>query len=291
MKLMNSDLIREQRAELLNRFPNAQLYLDELDARVRDKGAGSLIVIKVGGGIIEDAELMRDCIEAVSQLVALGYFPVVVHGGGPQINQALESLREESVFRDGLRVTSEQAIGLVAQALTDINQALVRSFVQNGIPSVGLSGVFLAKYLDQAKYGEVGHVVRVAKESVEQAVTEYSLPIVSCLAHDEHGAPLNVNGDDAAAELVAALRPLEYVSFTPTGGVNGADGGLIRHITAVQAQRLNASGQLGGGMHKKVVEALRLVQSGTVSKIVIVHPRHLIEELFSEDGYGTIITG
>ena len=73
--------------------------------------------------------------------------------------------------------------------------------------------------------------------------------------------------------------------------MNGADGGLIRHITAVQAQRLNASGQLDGGMYKKVVEALRLVQSGAVSKIVIVHPRHLIEELFSEDGYGTIITG
>ena len=287
---MNSDLIREQRAELLNRFPNAQLYLDELDARVRDKGAGSLIVIKVGGGIIEDAELMRDCIEAVSQLVALGYFPVIVHGGGPQISRSLESLHEESVFRDGLRVTSEQAIGLVAQALTDINRALIRSFAQYDIPAVGLSGVFLAEYLDQEKYGEVGRVVRVAKESIEQAVTGYSLPIVSCLAHDEHGAPLNANGDDAAAELVAALRPLEYVSFTPTGGVNGTDGGLIRHITAEQAHRLNASGQLDGGMYKKVVEALRLVQSGTVSKIVIVHPRHLIEELFSEDGYGTIIT-
>jgi N-acetyl-gamma-glutamyl-phosphate reductase/acetylglutamate kinase len=256
-----------------------------------DKGAGSLIVIKVGGGIIEDAELMQDCIEAIGRLVGLGYFPVIVHGGGPQISQALESLHEDSVFRDGLRVTSQQAISLVAQALTDINQALVHSFTRHGIPATGLSDVFLAEHLDQEKYGEVGRVIHVAKESIEQALSAYSLPIVSCLAHDGTGVPLNANGDDAAAELVAALRPLEYASFTPTGGVNGTDGGLIRHITAVQAQRLKASGQLDGGMYKKVVEALRLVQSGTVAKIVIVHPRHLIEELFSEDGYGTIITG
>lgn len=277
------------RRQLIQQYPRAQAYLDNYDKHLA-KRSSILAVVKVGGGIIEDRDLMADCVKAIVGLVDLGYLPVIVHGGGPQITQALSGMSQSPAFIDGLRVTSVEAIDLVAQALTGVNQQLVVQLAEASVAASGLSEVFLAEVLDREKYGEVGRVTSVARKEIDKAISRGSVPVVSCLGHSLDWRALNVNGDDAAAELVAALSPQEYVSFTPTGGVNGADGGLIHHIATSRVTSLESSGQLSGGMLKKVAEAVRLIDDGVVEKVIVVHPRHLIEELFSEDGYGTVIS-
>lgn len=248
-----------------------------------------MMVIKVGGGIVDDADLFDDCIKAIDRLVSLGLYPVIIHGGGPQISSMLESIGEKARFCDGLRVTSEVAIAVVAETLASINDIFVQQLEAKGVEAVGITRAFDATYLDRSKYGEVGRITDVHKESINQAISRQNVPVVSCLAFME-GRPLNVNGDDAAAKLVSLLRPLQYISFTPTGGVIGSDGAVIKHLDHSLAKEMYSSQLLDGGMYKKVQEALTLIDKGTVEKIIIVHPHHLIDELFSESGYGTIIS-
>lgn len=284
------------RQHLSATIPESPDYLEVFDNWIADHGIASLAVVKIGGGIIQDRDLFASSIRAISELSSLGYYPTIVHGGGPQISERLLAVEGKPQFIDGLRVTSLRAVGHIALALSGVNDLLTGDLRRAGIEAVGLSNVFEAEYLDPTKYGEVGSVTAVDTTAIIEVISRRKVPVIGCLAHlathDRflHDKFLNVNADDAAAALVRSLHPLKYISFTPPGGVRVNDR-IISKITPSIANDLQAASLLSIGMLKKVNEALSLIQSHDVTEVVIVHPQHLMDELFTKKGHGTIITG
>jgi acetylglutamate kinase len=265
-------------------------------------------VVKYGGHAMVDAELKESFARDVCLLRYVGIRVVVVHGGGPQINQTLSRLGITSKFSGGLRITDDETMDVVEMVLGgSINQDIVGNICKFGGRAVGLSGkddLFMrAERIEAVEskaadgktvdidLGRVGEITQVSCGLLEKLVSEGFIPVISPIAVGPNGEALNVNADTAAAAVAAALRAAKFVLMTDVDGVLDANKQLLASLRAGDIERLIAEGTIVDGMVPKVRCALDAVDGG-VEKVHIIDGRRrhaLLLEIFTDQGVGTEI--
>lgn len=259
---------------------------------------GQVVVVKVGGAVMERAPLSRSFAEDVSLLQHAGIHPVIVHGGGPQLTQVSERLGLQASFVDGVRVTDRETLDVATMVLAGkLNTEVVGLLVAGDVPAVGLSGVdgglALVRRQSEPDLGFVGEVVRVNADVLRTLMSTGFVPVVASIAADEHGHPFNVNADVMASELAIGLEAAKLVYVNDVPGVIGAGGELLSELGAPEALDLLAlGGVIGGGMIPKLESAVRALKAG-VSRVHLLDGRvehALVLELFTPEGVGTMIT-
>lgn len=291
------------------RFETAQLKAGTLMEALPwiQRYAGSVMVFKYGGNAMVSEPLRRAFAEDMVFLRHVGIRPVVVHGGGPQINRMLERLGIESEFRGGLRVTSREAMDAIRMVLTgQVQRELVSLLNATGPYAVGLSGedaslfsaVRRGTVVDGAEVdlGHVGEVVAVNADPVAQLLAAGRIPVISSVAPevDDEGQPtgeiLNVNADTAAAAVAVALQAETFVALTDVEGLyaNWPDKDSLISSLTVSELRAMLPG-LEAGMIPKMEAALRAVEGGTRRASVVDgrSPHTCLLEIFTDSGIGT----
>lgn len=272
------------------------------------KHDGESIVVKLGGHAMGDPSLMVDFARDVALMKQCGVHPIVVHGGGPQINDMLDRLNIESSFVNGLRVTDEATVEVVEMVLAGkINKEIVAAINAEGGRAVGLSGkdgrlIVAEKLLQtvrdketgaekQIDRGFVGRPVSINPEVLEVFRASDLIPVVAPVALGTEGETFNINGDTAAGALAGAMNAARLLLLTDVPGVKGADGELIEEMSVAEAQALIEDGTINGGMIPKVETALDALSRG-VDAVVILDgraPHAVLLELFTRHGAGTLI--
>ena len=265
---------------------------------------GKTVVIKYGGAAMLDAELRRSTAEDIVLMKYVGMNPVIVHGGGPAINQTLKRLNIESTFNShGLRVTDDATIEVVEMVLAGmVNKDIVSLLNQAGGGAVGLSGkdgnlLYAQKKLmpDGSDIGHVGEIIQVNRKVIDTLTAAGLVPVIAPIATDAHGGTWNVNADTAAGEVAGALRAEKLVFMTDTPGllrdVNDPDS-LIHQLRRDEVASLRASGVIAGGMIPKVEACMNALTAG-VRKTHIIDGRvshSLLLEIFTREGLGTLVS-
>jgi len=218
--------------------------------------------------------------------------PIVIHGAGPQLTEALAEAKVESRTIDGQRVTSPEAMAIVRPVIYRENLRIIESLDALSIRARSIQhGVFECEYENQAKLGLVGRVVRVHLESIKSAIESQAVPVVSCLGETAGGQVLNVNADTAARALILEIRPQKIVFLTPTGGLLDQHGQIIPAINlATEYDELMSAAWVHSGMRLKLQEIKHLLdQLSSSSSVSITSAEHLTRELFTYGGAGTLI--
>ncbi len=264
---------------------------------------GMTFVIKMGGSAMEDPELVSMVMRDIVFLEVAGINPIVVHGGGKAISAAMEAAGLEAKFVGGFRVTTDEAIDIVARVLSEeINPGLVRMIRDSGGKAVGIPGndVFLGEKMkatdadgNRVDIGRVGEVVGCQLMHMDAAQQAGIVPVISPLAAElATGRPLNINADLAAAALAKQLRAAKLVYLSDVPGLlsdpkNPAT--LIKSVTRKEADALLADGTISGGMIPKIRSAVDALNAG-VRKVHFVDgrlPHALLLEIFTDGGVGT----
>jgi len=262
---------------------------------------GITVVIKYGGSALNNDKIKNTIMADIALMKFVGFKPVVVHGGGPEINTMLNRLNIESKFINGLRVTDESTMEVVEMVLAGkVNKAITSQLCMQGIKAVGISGkddnVILAekKLVDGADLGQVGQVVKINTDLIYTLINNDFVPVISTVAVDENGNSYNINADYGAVAIAGALKAEKLVFLTDVAGVlrNVNDpASLITHMKAGEARKMIASGAISGGMIPKVECCLAGVEAG-VAHVHILDGRveHcLILEIFTNEGIGTMM--
>lgn len=263
---------------------------------------GRVIVIKFGGNAMIDEQLFNDFATDLAYLKATGIYPVVVHGGGPQISAALKERGIASEFRSGYRYTSAEAISVVAEVLNgEVQLSLVDAINLNGDLAIGVnaSGLNLlsaepllvtAEDGTPVDLGQVGSVTGVDSEALQRLLDEEKIPVISSVALDAQGVPMNVNADDAAAAVAVAMQADKLMVLTDVAGLYGDwpnKDSLISSIDSESLKELLPS--LESGMIPKMKACLTAVEGG-VAKAAIIdgrEPHAVLLEIFTTSGFGT----
>ena len=261
--------------------------------------AGRTIVVKYGGAAMKDAALKEKVIRDVVFMACVGLRPVVVHGGGPEINSWLDKLGIEPQFKNGLRVTDAATMDVVEMVLVGrVNKEIVSLINQAGGSAVGLCGkdasLITARPADEEGIGFVGEVTNVNIQILESLVTTGHIPVVSSVAADETGQAYNINADTVAGELAAALGAEKLILLTDTAGIlrDYKDvSTLIPRLDIQDARRLIDDGVVSGGMIPKVNCCVRSLAQGVKAAHIIDGrlPHALLLEIFTDTGIGSII--
>jgi acetylglutamate kinase len=266
---------------------------------------GEIVVIKYGGHAMVDPALRDGFARDVVLLRYVGIHPVVVHGGGPQIDQMLAAMGVVSERLDGLRVTDDRTMEVVEMVLGGkLNQEIVSLVGNHGGRAVGLTGrddAFLrGRRVTQMKTksgawvdpGRVGAIEHVNPDVILRLVQAGFIPVIAPVAVDAEGRSLNVNADTVAGKVAEALRARKLVLMTDTPGVKDAEGAVQSSLTAEAIDAMKASGTIAGGMIPKVDCALEALRGG-VKKAHILDGRvqhAVLLEIFTHQGIGTEIT-
>ncbi len=267
---------------------------------------GDVFVIKYGGHAMVDPALRDSFARDVVLMKYVGLHPVVVHGGGPQIDEKLRALGVESERADGLRVTDERTMEVVEMVLGGtVNQEIVSLICRHGGRAVGLTGKddgFLrAERIDRMETrsgklvdpGRVGRVHHVSPDVVRRLVDGGFIPVIAPVAVDGEGRSLNVNADTVAGKVAEALPARKLVLMTDTPGVRDASGEVVSSLGRGAIERLESDGVIEGGMIPKVRCALEALAAG-VRKAHIIDGRvqhAVLLEIFTDEGVGTEIVG
>lgn len=265
--------------------------------------AGRTVVVKYGGNALAGAsehDALALFAEDIVLMHAVGIKPVVVHGGGPQINDMLTKLNIESHFVNGLRVTDEATMGVVQMVLNgQVNPQIVSAINTHGNVAVGLSGEdgrTLQVVQRDAALGFVGEIEKVRPHVVQSLLDDGLIPVLSTVGVDAHGQAFNINADTAAGAIAEALGAEKIIYLTDIAGLRKSvddPDSLIHKINISELQGLIADGTIAGGMIPKVESCIQAVRGGVKSAHIldgrIAHV--LLLELFTDEGVGTMITG
>ncbi|KAK3372038.1 Aspartate/glutamate/uridylate kinase [Podospora didyma] len=247
-------------------------------------------VIKVGGAILTD--YLDELCSSLAFLYTVGLSPVIVHGAGPQLNSLLEKAGIEPQFEEGIRITDAKTLRVARDLFLQENLNLVNKLEEKGVHAQPLTtGMFRADYLDKEKWGYVGKVTGVNKQSIETAINNGYLPILTSMAETDDGQILNVNADVAAAELARALEPLKVVYLSEKGGLFDAAGQKISAINLDEEfDHLMSQEWVKYGTRLKIKEIKELLDTlPRTTSVAIIHPGDLQKELFTDSGAGTLI--
>jgi acetylglutamate kinase len=252
---------------------------------------GQTLVVKLGGSALTH---QQDALEDIVWLSTLGARPVLVHGGGPEIDAWLARLDLPRRFERGLRVTDEATLDVVRMVLIGrLNGDLVRFIIGHGGKAVGLSGIdgpLLRAQQVAPELGFVGSVTEVNAGPITALTEAGYIPVIAPLGLSGDGEVLNINADDAAADLARGLGAAKLLYLTDVPGVLDADGQLLSALTDEQVRSRIADGTIRGGMIPKAEAALRALTG--IKRVHIVDGRQshvLIRELFTDAGAGTMI--
>jgi len=261
--------------------------------------AGQTIVVKYGGAAMKDPSLKAQVIRDVVLLACVGLRPVVVHGGGPEINAWLDKLGIEPQFRNGLRVTDAPTMDVVEMVLVGrVNKELVSLINRAGGLAIGLCGkdgnLFKARPQGRTEIGFVGEVSSVDIQVLVPLIESGYIPVISSVSEDSTGQAYNINADTVAGELAAALGAEKLILLTDTAGIlqDYHDlNTLIRRLDIQQARDLIATGVVSGGMIPKVNCCVRSLAQGVRAAHIIDGriPHSLLLEIFSDSGVGSML--
>jgi bifunctional N-acetylglutamate synthase/kinase len=252
--------------------------------------AARFAVVKVGGAVL------RDDLDALTSSLAflqdVGLTPIVIHGAGPQLDDALSAAGIEKRTVNGLRVTTPEILAIVRKVFHTQNLKLVEALQAQDVRATSIvGGVFEAVYLDRDRYGMVGDVRRVDLASIHASLQAGSIPVVASLGETADGQILNINADFAANELVQVLQPYKIVFLTETGGLLDDEGKVIDSINlSTEYDALMAQSWINGGMRVKIEQIKRLLDAlPPSSSVSITRPEELAKELFTHKGSGTLV--
>jgi acetylglutamate kinase len=263
--------------------------------------AGKTLVIKYGGAAMKDDALKAKVISDVVFMSCVGIRPVVVHGGGPEINSWLAKMNIEPQFRNGLRVTDAETMDVVEMVLVGrVNKELASLINQSGGSAVGICGkdanLITARPEGSIDIGFVGEVTNINVSLISTLVENGYIPIVSSVAADEQGQAYNINADTVAGEIAAALGAEKLILLTDTAGIlqdYHDPSTLIEKLDINQARELVKSGVVSGGMIPKVSCCVRSLAQGVRAAHIIDGrvPHALLLEIFTDAGVGSMIMG
>lgn len=266
------------------------------------KFAGKTVVVKYGGNALAGStndDALAAFAKDIALLHAVGFKPVVVHGGGPQISAMMERLGKKPSFHNGLRVTDAETMEIVSMVLLGtVNPQLVTAINQHGAPAVGVSGqdanMFIVSAHDEA-LGFVGEITKVDATIVKKMLAESQVPVVATIGTDNSGQAYNINADTAAGALAEALGAQKLIYLTDIAGVrsNKDDAkSLLRQATTSQLRSLLGSGAIDGGMIPKIESCVSAIERGVFQAHIldgrIAHV--LLLELFTDAGVGTMVS-
>jgi len=247
-------------------------------------------VIKIGGAIL--AEQLEETAAALAFLHTVGLTPIVLHGGGPQLDRTLKERNIVTPKIDGLRVTSAAALDAARDVFIGENIRLVEAVRAQGVAAHSLTtGAIEADYLDRAKFGFVGEPTHIRQGLIRSVVDSGAIPILTCLGLAPGGQLVNVNADSATRALVHALQPMKIIFLAGVGGLLDSEGGIIHSINlASDYDDLMAQTFVADGMRLKLAEIKRLLDDAPLSSSVsITTPSGLVRELFTHGGSGTLV--
>ena len=266
---------------------------------------GKTMVIKYGGNAMTDPELQQDFAEDVVLLKLVGINPVVVHGGGPQIEQALNRLGKKGQFIQGMRVTDAETMEVVEWVLAgEVQQDIVGLIHHAGGKAVGLTGrdggLIRARKLKMLDHkdpsiehdvGQVGDIVAIDPSVVKALQDDAFIPVISPIGFGENNESYNINADVVASRLATVLQAEKLVMLTNIPGVLDKAGQLLPELTPQQIDALIADGTISGGMLPKLAGAIDAAKAG-VNAVHVVDgrvPHSMLLEILTDQAYGTMI--
>jgi acetylglutamate kinase len=266
---------------------------------------GKTLVIKYGGNAMTDPSLQQDFAEDVVLLKLVGMNPIVVHGGGPQIDEALTRLGKKGTFIQGMRVTDAETMEVVEWVLAgQVQQDIVGLINSVGGKAVGLTGrdgglirahkLKMADKDDPTKMhdvGQVGEITGIDPSVVKALQDDQFIPVISPIGFGEHNESYNINADLVAAKLATVLKAEKLLLLTNTPGVLDKSGKLLTNLSAREIDDLFADGTISGGMLPKIGSALDAAKNG-VNTVHIIDgrvPHAMLLEVLTDQAYGTMI--
>ena len=294
--------------EALKSIPKAEVLIEALP--YMRNYTGKYFVIKYGGQAMVSPELMESVILDMILLKYIGVKPVLVHGGGKEVNKVMNKLGKEPLFVNGLRVTDDETMEIVEMVLNGkINQHIVSLFNQHGGRSVGFSGrdgqILQARRMEpqlvsdkpdeKVDLGRVGEIIQVNPELINTVSDNGYIPVISSIASGINGESLNINADHAAGEVAVALKAEKLIVLTDVDGIyrlTDSEQQFISSISRGEIRAMILNGEISGGMIPKVESCLMGLDGG-VKRTHIVDgrvPHSLILEIFTDAGIGTMVT-
>ena len=270
--------------------------------------SGDTIVIKYGGHAMGDPKLAKSFARDIGLMKEVGIFPVVVHGGGPQIAEKLKNKNINSKFIEGLRVTDKDTVKVVEDVLAnEINAEIVKSINESGGKAIGLSGnkntlLSASKLKIEVKdsdsnieklvdIGFVGQPTKVNINFIKEHIKDGNIPVIAPLGIDDEGNSYNINADTAAGFIAGELEASKLLSLTDVPGILDQDKKLISSLTLDDASKIIDEDFIVGGMKPKILTCVEAMKKG-VNKTTILDgriPHSVVLELFTEHGIGTQI--
>ncbi|MBR2011614.1 MAG: acetylglutamate kinase [Clostridia bacterium] len=260
---------------------------------------GKVIVVKYGGNAMINEELKQQVMEDIVLLHLIGVRIVLVHGGGPEINELMAKLGKKAEFVDGLRVTDKETVDIVQMVLAGkVNKTLVNLLEMKGGNAMGISGMdgrLIEAEPKNEKLGYVGKIKSVNIAPVTDLLEKGYIPVISTVGCDKKGNTYNINGDTAAAYIAGALGAERLIMMTDIAGVltdKNDPSTLIPNLTILEAKKLYENGVISGGMIPKVDCCIEAIERG-VEKVIIMDgcvPHSILMELLTNEGAGTMVT-
>jgi acetylglutamate kinase len=262
--------------------------------------SGKTIVIKYGGHAMVDEDLKRAVVRDVLLMRYVGVNPILVHGGGPEVSEAMRRMGKEPEFVGGLRVTDAETMEIVEMVLAGkTNKSIVAHLNAEGGQAVGLSGkdgnlLVAVKETERGDLGFVGRITAVNPAVIHTLVAGGFIPVISSVAIGAEGVSYNVNADTAAAALAVELEATKLILMTDVEGLYrdfSDKSSLIPELTTVQARDLIASGAVDKGMIPKLEACVEAVEDGVPRATILDgrRPHSLLIETFTDTGIGTMI--
>ena len=260
---------------------------------------GKVIVIKYGGNAMINEQLKQQVMEDIALLWLIGVKVVLVHGGGPEINDIMGKLGKKAEFVDGLRVTDKETVDIVQMVLAGkVNKSLVTLLQMKGGHAVGLSGIdggMIEAEIKDERLGYVGRITKIRPQPINDLLEKNYIPVISTVASDRQGNVYNINGDTAAAYIAGALHAERLLMMTDIAGIlrdKDDPSSLIPEITIAEANKLYEEGVISGGMIPKVDCCIEAIREG-VKNVTILDgrvPHSILMELLTDEGAGTMVT-
>ena len=259
---------------------------------------GKTVVIKYGGNAMTSESLKQQVMEDICLLQLVGVRVVLVHGGGPEINDMMARVGKEPKFVDGLRVTDAETMEIVQMVLAGkVNKSLVNLLEMKGGKAMGLSGMdggLIHARMKDELLGFVGQITKVNIAPVADLLDKGYIPVISTIGCDSEGNTYNINGDTAAAFIAGALGAQRLIMMTDVAGIlrdKDDPATLIRELNVSQAVQLFQEGVIAGGMIPKVDCCIEAIHMG-VEKVIIMDgriPHAILMELLTDEGAGTMV--
>ncbi len=279
---MNRDWIATART-LSEALPYLQRYTD------------AVVVIKFGGHAMGDDEAMETFARDIVLMQQVGVNPVIVHGGGPMINEMLAKLDIQSEFVNGKRVTDAATVEVVEMVLSGrVNKRIVQAINGQGGRAIGLSGkdadLIVCKQTNP-DLGFVGTPDNVNPRILNTLFEANTIPVIAPLGTGRDGETFNINGDTAAGAIAAALKADRLLLLTDVPGVKDANGDVVTELTTEHIRTLTADGVIAGGMIPKTETCMEAVENGVRAAVILDGraPNACLLELFTDHGAGSII--